>query len=36
MGLLKTPHLLFAYAGKDFAEYQKTFQKLGIETKGVK
>lgn len=36
MGLLKAPHLLFSYAGKDFGEYQKAFQKLGIETKDVK
>jgi adenosine kinase len=36
MGLLKTNHLLFSYAGKDFGEYKKELKKLGIETKGIK
>lgn len=32
MGLLKTPHALFSYAGNDFAEYKDEFEKLGIDT----
>jgi adenosine kinase len=36
MSLLKVPHLLYSYAGKDFDEYKKELGKLGIETKGVK
>ncbi|MBP7832359.1 MAG: hypothetical protein KA035_01155 [Candidatus Levybacteria bacterium] len=36
LGLLKTPHKLFSYAGKDFAEYKKTFEKLQIDTTEVK
>ena len=30
LGLLKTPHLLFSVAGKDFGEYRRDFQKLNI------
>lgn len=36
LGLLKTPHKLFSYAGKDFGEYKKTFDKLKIDTSAVK
>lgn len=36
LGLLKTPHTLFTTAGKDFDEYGKAFEKLGIDTSGVK
>lgn len=35
LGLLKTPHLLFAVAGKDFGDYKKAFEKLHINTKKV-
>jgi adenosine kinase len=35
LGLLNTPHILFSVAGKDFAEYEKIFKKMGIETKHV-
>ncbi len=36
LGLLKTAHKLFSYAGKDFAEYKKAFDKLKIDTSYVK
>lgn len=36
LGLLKTPHILYSYAGGDFAEYKKTFDKMGIDTKHIK
>jgi adenosine kinase len=35
LGLLQTPHTLFSVAGKDFSEYKKTFQKIGISLKDV-
>src|SRR3989344_2575225 len=35
MALLHTPHTLFSVAGKDFTEYKKTFQKLGVNLKNV-
>src|SRR5579872_610595 len=35
MGLLKTPHLLFSYAGSDFGEYKKAFETLGIDTSRI-
>ncbi|MCL5432773.1 MAG: PfkB family carbohydrate kinase [Patescibacteria group bacterium] len=35
LGLLKTPHTLFTYAGKDFEDYGKTFTKLGVSLHGV-
>ncbi len=35
LGLLSTPHILFSVAGKDFADYQKEFEKLGISLKNV-
>jgi len=35
LGLLKTPHILFSYAGKDFDEYKKDFAKLGISVLGI-
>ncbi len=35
MGLLKTPHVLFTAAGKDFEEYAKDFKKIGISTKNI-
>ncbi len=36
LGLLKTPHKLFSYAGKDFGEYKKIFDKLKIDTSAIK
>lgn len=36
LGLLKTPHTLFSYAGKDFDEYKKAFKKFGINTSHIK
>ncbi len=36
LGLLATPHKLFSTAGKDFEEYKQTFEKMGIDTRGVK
>lgn len=36
LALLKTPHLLFTYAGKDFDEYKASFEKLKINLTGVK
>lgn len=36
LNLLKTPHLLFSYAGKDFEVYEKAFKKFGINLDGVK
>ena len=35
LGLLKTKHLLFSVAGRDFEEYKKAFQKLKINLSGV-
>lgn len=35
LGLLKTPHILFSVAGKDFSEYKKAFVKLGIDLSRV-
>jgi adenosine kinase len=35
MNLLKTPHLLYSFAGKDFDTYQEELAKLGIKNKGV-
>lgn len=35
MGLLKSPHTLFSYAGKDFKEYKNEFNELGIDTKHI-
>jgi adenosine kinase len=35
LGLLKAPHLLFSYAGKDFEEYQKAFEALEIDLSGI-
>jgi adenosine kinase len=35
LGLLDTPHKLFAYAGSDFEEYKKSFEKLGIDLSSV-
>ena len=35
LGLLKTNHVLFSFAGNDFSEYKKAFQKLGIDTSNV-
>lgn len=36
MNLLKAPHILYSYAGKDFDVYEKELRKLGIKTSGVK
>lgn len=36
LGLLKTPHLLYAYAGDDFDDYRDAFEKLGIDLRGVR
>ncbi|MCL5438784.1 MAG: PfkB family carbohydrate kinase [Patescibacteria group bacterium] len=35
LGLLKTQHTLFSYAGKDFEDYGKSFKKLGISLDNV-
>ena len=35
LGLLGTEHLLFTAAGKDFGEYKRAFNRLGIETKHI-
>jgi adenosine kinase len=35
LGLLKTPHTLFSYAGNDFEEYKKDFATIGIDTKSI-
>jgi adenosine kinase len=35
LGLLKTPHILYSAAGKDFDEYKKAFTKIGIATNNV-
>lgn len=35
LGLLKTPHILFAVAGKDFTDYKQELEKLGVNTKHV-
>ncbi|MEK7572191.1 MAG: PfkB family carbohydrate kinase [Patescibacteria group bacterium] len=35
LALLQTKHTLFSCAGKDFEEYQKDFEKIGIETKYI-
>lgn len=36
LGLLKTPHLLYSFAGNDFAEYKKAFDDIGINVSKVK
>jgi adenosine kinase len=36
LGLLTIPHTLFTVAGKDFVEYQKEFEKIGINLSNVK
>ena len=36
LGLLKTPHKLYAYAGDDFDEYKQAFEKLGIDLSCVR
>lgn len=36
LNLLKTLHLLFSFAGKDFGEYKIAFEKFGIRLDGVK
>lgn len=36
LGLLKTDHILFSAAGKDFDEYKQYFEKMRINTKHVK
>jgi len=36
LALLKTPHVLFSYAGKDFDDYRKSFEKNGIDLSNVK
>lgn len=35
LGMLKTPHILFSYAGNDFQEYKNAFKKVGILTNHV-
>ncbi|HSX09678.1 MAG TPA: PfkB family carbohydrate kinase [Candidatus Saccharimonadales bacterium] len=35
LGLLKTPHILFSWAGNDFESYKEDFAKLGINVKHV-
>ena len=36
LGLLETPHLLYAYAGHDFDDYRQAFEKLKIDLRGVR
>ncbi len=36
LALLKTPHGLISYAGKDFREYREVFEKLGVSLSAVK
>ena len=36
LGLTKTPHVLYSFAGNDFLEYKKAFDKIGINTKFIK
>lgn len=36
LGLLKTNHKLFTTAGKDAEEYKNDFEKIGIDTSGIK
>jgi len=36
LGLLNIPHILFTVAGKDFSEYQKGFERLGVDLSKVK
>lgn len=35
LGLLHTKHVLFSAVGKDFTEYKKTFNRLGIDTSHI-
>ncbi len=35
IGLLQTPQILFSYAGKDFEEYKKEFEKIRIDTSNI-
>jgi adenosine kinase len=35
LGLLQTPQTLFAYAGRDFEEYAKELQAIGVDTSHV-
>ena len=35
LGLLDIPHLLTCYVGKDFSDYKKDFEKLGIDTSHI-
>lgn len=35
LNLLKTPHVFFSAAGKDFGEYKKHFEKIGIDVSKV-
>ena len=35
LGLLSTPHIIFTIAGKDFEQYKKDFNKVGINTKSI-
>lgn len=35
LNLLKTPHILFSAAGKDFGEYKKHFKKIGIDISNI-
>lgn len=35
LGLLRTPHLLFSVAGRDFREYKRRLNKLGVDTNYV-
>jgi len=36
LGLLKTPHILYSFAGKDFGEYKKDFKQLKIDVSKMK
>lgn len=36
LGLLKTPHVLFSYIGKDYREYIAKFKKIGVNLNNVR
>lgn len=35
MGLLKTPQILFSFAGRDFEDYKTAFEQIGIDTSKI-
>lgn len=36
LGLLKTPHILYSFAGEDFKDYRTDFERIGIDTSFIK